>query len=245
MATVTAQQLIAAGLARADMTDATNAFIPHPTTAGTGFDAFTLVNAAISELYDILFEADAESFAATLTTFNSVANQADYPLLTIAGATFYHLRGIDRFDGFRWSELDRANWRERNNYPIAARPAKYMINGDNITILPTPNAVYAMRIGFVPNPPILAADVDTIDLKGPWREFIELHFCIAALDKEESDASTHRMKLLGPNLDGSGGVVARVRSAAKKRDNTQPNSPADVMGDDYEIFPTYPGGRIF
>jgi len=237
MATVTAQQLIAAGIARADMTDAPTAFIPHPATAGTGFDAFTLLNAAISELYDILYESDESSYVSTTSTFNTVNGQANYAFATIAGATFYHLRAIDLFDGSRWFSVEAAKFDERNDYPVAARPARYLISGANVTIMPTPNAVYPMRIIFVPNPPILVADADTVDLQGPWREYIEAHIACGALDKEQTDSSAQTSKRLASEN--------RIRNASKKRDAHAPVTPVDVQGNDWNTFGTYPGGRIY
>lgn len=219
MATITAQTLITAGLKRADMQSSTVGFIAN-TPGGQTFD---ILNAAISELYDILYEADSESHAMTLAAFSTVQAQANYALLTIAGSTFYHLRGVDYNDGVRWHDLDRVNFQERNKYSSQGIPRGYSIEGDNLTIYPDPGGVYSMRIYYVPNPPIMALDADPIDLKGPWREYIEKHFAAQCLDIAELDSATIKSDVLA--------LANRIRSASKKRDAGKPITVVDVQGD--------------
>lgn len=245
MATVTAAQLISAGLGRADMVDSTTAFIPHPATDDGLFNVWRLLNAAISELFEILFEADSEAYKSTNKSWSTVLNQSAYVLTTIIGSDFYHLRGLGYFNGSIWVPIDkRVNFADRYSFPQAGVPRGYSIEGDNLIIYPAPAAVYSMQADYVPLPDVLTTDAGTIDLKGPWREFVEIHFAIQALEKEESDTTALAVRLRGPQQDGNGGLTARIRNAAKKRDSGQPVTPVDVQGDGF--FPSpYPGGRIF
>lgn len=229
MATVTAGALIVAGLRRASVIDAVNGFILHP--ASGGGEAFDLLNAAVSELTDILYEADSEAYATTKTPFSSANGTADYPLLTIAGSTFYHVKAIEYNDGQKWRGLDRVKFDQRNDYPTPGTPQGYAAEGANVTVFPTPNAIFSMRIIFEPLPTTSAADVDVIDLQGPWREFVERHIASAALEKKESDNTTQEAKLYG-TATNPGGLAGRIRNAAKKRDmGGAAPSPVDVQGD--------------
>lgn len=231
MATVSAGALIVAGLRRADMKDSANGFIKHP--ASGGGEAFDLLNNAISELFDILYEAESEGYSTAKPTWSTVANQADYALSTVAGSTFYHAQGVDYYNGSKWVGLGRVNLADRNKYPQPGTPLGYALEGDNLTIYPTPAAIYSMRVRYETEPMVTTADTDQVNLKGPWKEFIETHFQIACLEKAERDVSVPLRRLLGPNLDGgAGSIVARIRSASKKRDAFQPTRPVDVMGDD-------------
>lgn len=226
MATVTAGELIASGLRRANMTDSATGFIAHPSSGGG--EAFDYLNAALSELFDLLYENVAAAFSSQKTTFSTVNAQADYLLATIAGTTFYHLMGIDYFDGQRWIDLPRVNLANRNDFPINDRPRGYALEGANVTIYPTPNAVYSMRIRFDVLPPTVAADATTVDLQGPWREFVEIHFAVQCLEKEESDTTPLMTRLYGTGTS-PGGLAARIRGSMSKRDAAKPTAPVDVQ----------------
>jgi hypothetical protein len=231
MATVTAGALITAGLRRADMKDSPNGFIKHP--AAGGGEAFDLLNNAISELFDILYEAETEGYSTAKPTWSTANDTADYALSVVAGSTFYHVQGVDYWNGSQWVGLGRVNLANRNDYPQPGTPQGYALEGDNLTIYPTPNAVYSMRVRYESEPPVVDADATPVNLKGPWKEFIETHIQIACLEKAERDVSAPRQRLWGVNLDGgAGSIVGRVRAASKKRDAFQPTRPVDVMGDD-------------
>lgn len=220
MATVTAQALIAAGLRRADMVDSPTAFIAHPTSGGG--EAFDILNAALSELFDILYEADPSAYSETKIVLPTVANTATYVLQTIASNLFYRLRGMEWFDGVRNRNLGRVAFANRNDFPLSGPPAGYSIEGDNLVIYPTPNNVYTLGVHYQALPPTASADADTFDLKGPWAEFVQIHFAIQCLEKEESDTAS-----LGSRL---GGLAARIRNAAKRRDSANPVQVIDVQG---------------
>lgn len=228
MATVTAGALIAAGLRRANMTDSPAGFIQHP-VAGGG-EAFDLLNAALSELFDLIYENVAGAYSAQANTFNTVAGTDAYALDTIAGTTFYHLMAVEYFDGQRWIDLHRINLADRDNYPLQGIPRGYALEGANVVIYPTPAAIYPMRIRFEVLPPTASADVDVLNLQGPWREFVELHFAVQCLEKEESDTSVFMGRMYGTGTS-PGGLAARIRSSASKRDAGKPTAPVDVQGD--------------
>jgi hypothetical protein len=229
MATVTAGALIAAGLRRASMVDSPTGFIAHP--AAGGGEAFDMLNAALSELHDITNETSEAPPTGAKTPFSTVLGNADYDLDTITTNTFYELRGVDRLVGSEWVKLERANAQERNDYPTTGEPLKFYLEGDNIVLLPTPNAVYSMRLVHGPLPTEISADATMVKLKGPWREFIEVHIAIQAMEKEQNDVSQLMTRLYGPRLDGTLGIAGRIRNAAKKRDSSAPTCPIDVQGD--------------
>lgn len=226
MATVTAGQLIVAGLRRADMEDSPTGFIEHP--ASGGGEAFDYLNASLSELFDLIYENVAGAYSAQANTFNTVAGQSPYPLDTIAGTTFYHLMAVEYWDGQRWIDLYRINLADRDNFPQPGVPYGYALEGGNVVIYPAPAAVYPMRIRFEILPPTASADADVLNLQGPWREFVELHFAVQCLEKEESETGTLVNRLYGTG-SSPGGLAARIRASAAKRDAGKPTAPVDVQ----------------
>lgn len=232
MATVTAGTLIAAGLRRANMTDSPTGFIQH--SASGGGEAFDYLNAALSELFDLLYENVAAAYSASKPTWSTANGTADYPLDTIAGTTFYHLMGVEYFDGQRWIDLDRVNLANRNDFPINGVPRGYALEGSNVTIYPTPNAIYPMRVRTETLPQTTTADADIINLQGPWREFVEIHFAVQCLEKEESDTATLMNRLYGTG-PSPGGLAARIRASSAKRDAGKPTAPVDVQGDSHNF----------
>lgn len=244
MATVTAQALIAAGLRRADMRDSPTAFIKHP--AAGGGEAFDYLNAAIAALYDILFESESEDYK-PLSSVNSTANGT--AIYSWIPSTAYRLTKIDytldpvsgsgpAFNA-RWTPLVRVNLAEMSRYGLNGRPNGYHLDGDGLTIFPTPDGIYSIRTLWELLPPECSADADVVDLKGPWKEFVWKHIAVACLGKQESDTLELRQDLYGPNLDGNGGLSQRIRTAAKKHDTAGPLAPVDVMGDGAGDLPPF------
>lgn len=223
MALLTAQDLISAGLQRADMVDSPTGFIKHPSTGGG--QAFNLLNAAISELFDTLYEdaTDAYGSSATPTPFSTVANQSVYALATLLGTSFYRVRGTDYFNQIRWMPLARINFGERDRYFLPSQPQGYSIEGDSLVIYPVPAAIYSMQVYWVSAPPLLVNDTDTVDLHGPWREFIEKHFAMQCKDIQGLDTSKFERDVSA--------LAQRIRSAGKKRDAGKAAAPVDVQGD--------------
>lgn len=232
MPTVTAGDLIRAGLRRADMVDSPTGFIQHP--ASGGGEAFDLLNASVSELTEILYEAGESAYSGAKGQLLTEDGVSDYALTTYGFSGLYRLYGVDYYDGSRWVELKRVQRRERNDYPLPGRPQGYALLGSNLVIYPTPNAVCSLMVRYasfsLSN--TIDDDTDTVEVSGPWREFLEIHFAIQCLEKEESDTTALMRRLYGPQMDGNGGLAQRIRNAAKLRDSSQPTRPADVMGDD-------------
>jgi hypothetical protein len=236
MATTTAGALIVAGLRRAEMVDSPTGYIQHP--AAGGGEAFDILNAGLSELFDILYEADSDSYGKTSSPFSTVANQQNYVLQTLAANSFYHLSGVEWFNGSRWFDLPRVMWLERNGYPTPGQPRGYGIEGANLVLYPTPSAIYSMRLWWVGLPPTVSADADVLDIHGPWSEFLTKRFAKECLGKEESDTSVLDTDLYGPSRDGKSQMclVNRIRNAARKRDAAHPTAPVDVYDSSLNPF---------
>jgi hypothetical protein len=247
MPSVTAGALIAAGLKRADMTDSPTGFIQHP--ASGGGEAFDLLTAAYAELYDLLLEGGGQGISVNRATALTDGTTNLLPFgsgFSPTFANFYRALGVELvLSGYvslaaspnlRTADLDLVNFAERFNYQGNGVPRGYGLSNelggasvDGIIIYPFPSTGQRIILTYAKTPQEFAADTDTINLLGPWREFLELHFAIACLTKEKSDCSDEKVKLLGPNLDGTGGVTARIRTAIKKRDSAKPSAPVDVQ----------------
>jgi hypothetical protein len=233
MATATAGELIRAGLRRAEMRDSATGYIQHPPSGGG--EAFDLLNAAISALFDLFFEAADTSPNAASATFNTAAATDRYDLFSPASGgntLFYHLTHVAVWDGSKYVPLERISHADRTKYPISGRPEAYFIEGSNLTLFPTPDAVYSIENRFELMTAEVDDDADTVNLQGPWKEFVVKHFAVACLQKEKSDTLELRQELWGPNLDGKGGLAQRIRDQIRKRDSVAPLRPVDVMGDD-------------
>jgi hypothetical protein len=236
MATVTAGTLIAAGLRRAEMRNSATGFIQHP--ASGGGEAFDYLNAALSELFDIMNES--ESFRQSNALQATSQGVADYAWVT---AAMYRLTGImltreatsgsAPFYGVQgWKPLHRVTPAEMTKFQTPGEPVAYDFTDTGIRLFPTPDAAYNVLLVQELYPPEADDDNDAIDLRGPYREFVELHFAIQCKEKADLDSTPMRTRLYGPAQDGKGGLCQRIRDAAKKRDSVGPMRPVDVMGDD-------------
>ena len=218
MATVTGTALINAALRKADMR---TGFIDTV----DGGEAFDLLNETLDELWDLLYEAGAELYALSSGSFSTLSGQADYLLSTIAPSTFYRLVGVEQLISGKWVSCDRFNWGERNNFQSTTTgPFRYALVGGSLRLAPAPTSAHSMRIHWVPLPPSIATGAGTVDLQGPWKQFVTLGLAINFLAKEESDPSILLMQ--------KEKAEARIRSAAKLRDSNRPVTITDVRGGD-------------
>ncbi len=235
MATVTAGALISAGLRRAGKRDSATGFIQHP--ASGGGEAFDYLNAAIGALFDILMEADQGFKAGSSVNF-----------VTSAGVAALSLGGLYRTSKFMfvpgtvtgaapfygredWKTIERIHTVNIAKYQTRGEPQGYDPTDTGVTLYPTPDGVYTVQVFYSNEPIEVTADATNVDVKGPWREFVEKHFAISCLQKAKEDTADLKVDLWGPSLDGKGGLAQRIREGAHRRDSA-PMRPIDVMGDD-------------
>lgn len=155
------------------------------------------INAALFELYELLSGVHEGYFdiTATLSTTTNVDNVA-------LPADFWRLRGVDvALDSTRWLELRQISIAERNRYSNIGngRPFAYRIaNGGTrgqLTLYPTPDAVYQMRVFYEPTRTALAADGDSLEDWNGWADYV-VHGALLRCDEREKRPTGERLAKL-------------------------------------------------
>lgn len=141
------------------------------------------INAALSELHELMADSW-EGYFDTDTTTPTVAAQAHVDL----PATFWRLRGVDILIGGKYRELKRIGFGERNDFQTSGRPQAYRSAAGGargrLVLYPTPNAVYTIRINYVPTVTALSADGDTIEAYNTWSDYV-ITGALLRLDQRE------------------------------------------------------------
>lgn len=182
------------------------------------------VNEAIGEYRDLLDERW-EGYHDKTGTVSTVANTA-----TVAvPADFLKARAVDRLDDGRYMPLTKIQIRQTYAYEgVRDKPLAYMQVGANLELFPTPNAVYTLRLRYVPAMTALSADVDTIDVPNGWEDFI-IHTALLKCDEREE-------KPTGERLAAIERARQRIIRAAEDRNVAEP---------DYVPFPGEENVRWF
>lgn len=174
----------------------------------------TEINAAWSELYEILEDA-CSGYWDTTATVPTVAGQDWVPL----PSDFWVLKGVDILSGTRYIELDQVGIANRNDFqssqgrPVAYRTVTGSTRG-RLTLYPTPSTVETIRLIYTPTFTPLAADGDTIEGFNDWGEYVVYGALLRCDDREERDQT--------PTLRRLAAIEARIRKAASKRRSAAP-----------------------
>lgn len=150
----------------------------------------TYINDSLASLYDMLIQAGEFYFIQS------------YDFITIAGTTeysmpsdFYKILGVDyRLGSGEARSMQRANWQDRNrynNFPFFNTTQyafyKYMLNGNNIRLMPDTSTNETIRVWYAPVLTELVLDADTTDVINGFDDYVIADVCIKMLAKEESD----------------------------------------------------------
>lgn len=181
------------------------------------------LNNSIGDLWDTVTEANADQRYDTEFVFSTASNTDTYPL----PADFYKLSGVDaNIAGFTYT-LYSFPWAERNRFANLTAPGwirgsrlYYRLRQDNIVFSPIPDGLYTVTLHYVPEPVQLTTGADTIDFPNSWHEWLVLDSAIKVLTKEESDPQVLLMEKTR--------VENRIRNAAPRRDDANPQTVGDV-----------------
>lgn len=169
------------------------------------------INDAVGEYCDML-DATWEGYRdVTGANISTVANTATVALPT----DFLKARAVDiRIDG-RWYPLTRLTVKLTYGYDDSTgQPTGYRIQGSLVELFPTPDAVYAIRLRYVPAADVLVDDTDSIDIPNGWEKWIIYTVLAVLFDREERDASAARAVVEQ--------IRQRVSSAAAERNTAEP-----------------------
>jgi hypothetical protein len=179
------------------------------------------INDAIGEYSDLLDERW-EGYRDKTGTVVTVANTATVALPT----DFLKARAVDVLDSSRYLPLRRLGIRDTYRFGDQTdQPQGYLHVGANLELFPTPNAVYTIRLRYVPTSTVLVADADTIDVPNGWEGFI-IHTALLKVDEKEE-------RPLGDRLQIIDRYRARIIAAASDRNAAEP---------EYLPFPGETGG---
>jgi hypothetical protein len=187
-----------------------------------------LINESVAELYDLLRSTYGQDYFLSTQSFQTVANQSDYPL----PSDFLTARGVDVTFGqniiitarpYVWSERNRYKW-----YPgwIYSQPVFYRIVGNVLRFIPTPSGSYSITLNYVPTPTLLVNAGDTFDGIAGWEEYAVLDAAIKCLLKSE------QLELAGTYEGRKQQMKLRIRSMAGNRDAENPERIQDVSLND-------------
>lgn len=180
-----------------------------------------IINEAIGDYCDLLDERW-EGYRDKTGTVPTVANTATIAL----PADFLKARAVDVLDGTRYIPLRRLQLKDVYAYDDQReRPIGYLHVGANLELFPTPNAVYTIRLRYVPSATVLVADGDSIDIPNGWEGFVIYTALAKVDDKEERDLS-QRLAMIDR-------YRARIERAAADRNTAEPeylHIPGDVGG---------------
>lgn len=139
-----------------------------------------VINDAVGEYCDLLDERW-EGYRETVSTVSTVAGTATVAL----PSSFLKARAVELLDGTRYVPLTRLSLRQSQGFDTSqtGKPSGYMLRGAYLELFATPDAVYTIRLRYVPTATVLASGSDSLDVPNGWELFI-IYSAIAALDRK-------------------------------------------------------------
>ncbi len=189
------------------------------------------INSSIAELHDILVQSYSSDYFIDLSEFNTVQDQADYPL----PADFYKVRGVDAMlNGADWFTISTFNFNERNRFEkfgvwslLGIGNVRYRLVGSNLRFNPVPDKTTPIRLWYIPVAETLVADGDVLNNVNGYEEYVIVDAAIKMLQKEESDVSILLVQ--------KAALIKRIEHASQNRDAGESESVTDIYAanDDY------------
>lgn len=193
--------------------------------SGVFTDAFLneQINDAIGEYADMLDETF-EGYRDKTGTVATVAGTA-----TVAvPADFLKARAVDVLVDDSYRPLHLFSISQTYGWDEQETPIGYMHVGTNLELFPTPDAVFTIRLRYVPTAPVLSDDVTTIDIPNGWEAWI-IHAVLAVLDEREERDFASRLAVCDR-------IRARIAKAAETRNAAGPRY-VPFPGEGEDAFP--------
>ncbi len=170
----------------------------------------TEIQSAFAEFYELVAKVH-EGWWDTTGSVSTVASQAYVALPSDA----WIVRAVDRLDGTDYFEMQQVAHSERNRYGgSTGKPMAYRLTARGIDMLPTPDAVYTLRVSYTPFAPQLSESQPRQYYNG-WEDYVILA-TLLRLDQREQRPLQERMMALGA-------VEKRVREGAAERRAQEPD----------------------
>lgn len=171
--------------------------------SATDYPTDTEINSCINqsgaELWGIL-TSKFEDYGLTKSTFNIVANQADYVFSSLSTpvTNFMRLRGLDLLVSGTtgYQPMEKFELEERRiydrfpNFTSGWPRYTYRLQGNGFELLPAPGSNGTGRIWYIPTFTTMSDDADTLDGVNGWEEFVVVDACVKLRTKMDlpSDA---------------------------------------------------------
>lgn len=169
------------------------------------------VNEAIGDYFDILDE-HFDGYRDTTGSLSTTAGAANVAL----PAGMLKLRSVEIQIGGRYQMLRRfqPGGQSLGYDESTGQPVGYLHVGTSLELFPTPDAVYPMRLRYVPEMTPLAADGDSIDVPNGWEGFI-VHSILLRCDQREERPLSDRLAAIDR-------YRSRIVRASQNRNTAEP-----------------------
>jgi len=174
------------------------------------------INRAIARVYDLVWEADNDYYTDETNLPTIAGNDAvALPL------TFKKLIGLARQDGNDYRQLRRMRQHEWIRWEgQSGAPTHYRLQRGNIRLAAKPDAIYSLRLYYLPVAPTLVVDGDTFDSIDYFDELV-----IAYVLKKCAGRDERQLGELKIEIDE---LEKNIRKRADGRDAGEPLYLADL-----------------
>lgn len=183
------------------------------------------INQSYFELYDLLVDTYEDYYVTGPTSLTTTGSN-----LIALPTNFYKLMGVDGSPGSTnaFVTLKKFNFIARNRYIYPQLPntllgvfnPQYRLVGNNLMLIPTPQAGQTVQIWYIPKLTQLLQDTDILTGISGWSEYVICDAAIKALQKEESDVSVLMAQKMA--------LIKRIEESAMNRDAGQPDTISDT-----------------
>ena len=188
----------------------------------------SMINQSFKELWNIIAQKFGDDYyVASPYTYTTINGIQFYPLPVDFKALLGVEVALNPGDPNSWITIKQFEFIQRNlyNYPnqytfYGITNLKYRLNGNNLYIVPIPQAGQTIRIWYVPRPNQLINDTDTVDAVAGWEEYIVADVCLKALAKQEQPVDVFAAQKLA--------MLKRIEEEAENRNIGESQRVSDV-----------------
>jgi len=168
------------------------------------------IQGAFGEFYELVADTN-EGWWDASAQVTTVSGQ-DYVALP---ADAWRVHGIDLLDSGDWVELLQVGRADRNRFGTDTdEPEAYRLTARGIDLMPTPNAVYTLRVTYTPTAPALQ-EAQPREWYNGWDEYV-VTAALLRLDQREQRPVNERVGILDR-------LKQRVIAGASRRRGQEPD----------------------
>jgi hypothetical protein len=159
-----------------------------------------MIASSVQKYFGLLTEYEAEEWYTFEELVSTVAGQAYIDLTTLTSARFFGARAVHWVRGVNdVVEVHRASRDHFYRRSLEAtswdgRRPEYLAVRDRLYLMPTPNAVYSVRLWYVGSPADFANDNASFDGAFGWEDFVVADVCVKIAEGEEEDTQRFQVK---------------------------------------------------